>query len=550
MDLPIVNVNVFQTLAPEPNLLQKKGAIVTQGGTILSIGTSLYITEPADLDAYYAAALALTSMAWSSAFGGTVTVTATAAHGVAVGSQFVTTIAGVIPAAYNGTFLAIATGATTFTYGLAANPGSATTQGTYTPRGVGDLQAAVTTFFTQGLGLGVRIFECGAGEPTAGVGVLSNFITTNASQQQFYAYLVPRNWDGNTAFLALIATLTGTKAKTYFFVTSTVANYSLYAGKKDVDVMIEAPKYGPWASNVLTNITWSGSVATATTTTNHGVAPGQQFTLTGNTPIGYNGTFIALTGTTGTTLVYALATNPGSITVEGSLIQSFYTSAGIPATEFTHAADFRQLLNISPSSSNRVAPFAFTELQGVTPFPTMGNSTLLTTLKAAGVNYVGDGSEGGLEMNLLYWGKLMDGRSWNYWYAVDWWQINVKLDLANAVINGSNNNINPLLYNQIGIDRLQQVAAGTMARAIIYGMAVGTVKPSSLAALAYQAALDKGDFTGNVSVNAEPFTAYTTENPSDYINEVYNGISITATPQLGFLSITVNIDVTDFVGGA
>lgn len=549
MDLPIVNVNVFQTIAPEPNLLQKKGAIVTQGGTVLSIGTFQYITQPSDLVAITPAALAITSMAWAGAYGGQVTVTTAAPHGVTVGEQFVTTIAGALPAGYNGDVIATSTGTSTFTYYLAVNPGSETTPGTYTRRGVGDLQAAVLDFFAQGLGLGVYIFEAGVGEPTAGVGVLSNFIAANVQYQQFYAYLVPRNWDGNAAYLSMIALFDGTTAKTYFFTTATIATWPLYTGHKCVFAMVQAPVYGPWPANVLTDLVYSTGVVTATTTTNHGVAPGDTFTLAGNTPTAYNGTFTALPGTTGTTLTYALRSDPGMISVEGSLLQSIYTSDGVPADEFTLAAAFRALLNISPSTINRVAPFAFTELVDVTPFPTMGNSTLLTTLKNGSVNYIGNGSEGGIANDLLYWGKLMDGRPMNYWYAVDAWQINVKLDLANEAINGSNNNINPLYYEQRGIDRLQLRAQATMGRMITYGLALGSVIPSSLDGPALRDALDKGTYNGNVNVNAVPFTDYTAENPTDYTEEIYNGISITGTPLLGFLSITVNIDVTDFVGG-
>lgn len=74
-----------------------------------------------------------------------------------------------------------------------------------------------------------------------------------------------------------------------------------------------------YAANVLTASTWSGGQVTFTTTSAHGVAVGSSFTITGSVPAAYNGTYIALAGTTGSTLIGALAANPGAIVTEGTL---------------------------------------------------------------------------------------------------------------------------------------------------------------------------------------------------------------------------------------
>jgi hypothetical protein len=61
----------------------------------------------------------------------TATLTTAIAHGLLTGNKV--TIAGASPAAYNGTFTITVTGASTFTYTMASNPGAnATTVGTYT----------------------------------------------------------------------------------------------------------------------------------------------------------------------------------------------------------------------------------------------------------------------------------------------------------------------------------------------------------------------------------------------------------------------------------
>lgn len=78
----------------------------------------------------------------------------------------------------------------------------------------------------------------------------------------------------------------------------------------------------PFSANVLTGSTWAstaGGQVTFTTTTAHGVAVGSSFIITGSTPAAYNGTYIAITGTTGSTLIAAKTANPGAIVTEGSL---------------------------------------------------------------------------------------------------------------------------------------------------------------------------------------------------------------------------------------
>src|SRR5579864_1211603 len=84
-----------------------------------------------------------------------------------------------------------------------------------------------------------------------------------------------------------------------------------------------APYNAAWSANVITASSWAstgGGQVTFTTTSPHGVSVGADFTITGSVPTGYNGTFKAITGTTGSTLVAALTTNPGSITTEGTLV--------------------------------------------------------------------------------------------------------------------------------------------------------------------------------------------------------------------------------------
>lgn len=543
---PIVIVNVTQTIAPTPSTLQKTGALISQGGTTLTAGTYSLLTQESDLTPLLASSLALTSLSWAGAFGGQVTATTAAAHGIPVNEQFVTTIAGAVPDGYNRTVVATATGASTFTYFLADDPGTETSPGTYTPKGVGEIKAMASTFFAQGAQQGVYVLELGDVSTSAAVTALDDFITTNG--QFFYSYLVPRSWDGDSDFLTYVAQYESTTSKTYFFVTTTLQNYGLYNDQmKCVVALVEAPRYGTWSGTTISAATWLAGEVTATTAAAHGIAPGDYFKVVGVTPATYNGTFVALPGTTGTTLVYGVTDNPGSYVSGGTIPAQLYSSDGVPPLEFTHAADFWVTLNYNPSTTNKVTPFTFAYLYGVTRFPTQGNAAVLAQLKAANINYVSYGAEGGISNNMLVWGHTLDGRPFNYWYSVDWMQINVDLAISNAVINGSNDPINPLYYNQDGINRLEQVAARVGSSAISYGLALGTVTQVSLDGPEFQNNLNAGKYAGNVVVNAIPFVNYTATNPGDYKIGKYAGLSMVYTPLRGFEQIIFNINVTDFV---
>ena len=119
----------------------------------------------------------------------------------------------------------------------------------------------------------------------------------------------------------------------------------------------------------------------------------------------------------------------------------------------------------------------------------------------------------------------MDGNQSMFWWAVDWLQINAKQLLAAAIIDGSNENP-PLYYNQNGINRLLAILVEIGTTGISFGLLL------------------------SASFTAVPFVTYTRQNPSNYSAGIYNGFSATVTPQAGFLTITFDIDATQFVPAA
>jgi hypothetical protein len=235
---PIVILNTSVLTAPIPITLQSTGALISQGGTNLAAGTYQLLVQSPLPSNILAAPLALAALNWS---GGTVVATTSAPIvGRNTGDVFTTTIAGALPAGYNGTYRVTVTGTSTFTYALAVNPGSETLLGTYTPPNQGELNAMVGTFFSQGSGQAVYVLELGPGDQSTGPAALSAWIAANP--QFFYAYLVPRGWDGSAGLLALQALYQTPTSKTYFFVTTSVANYTDYTGAmKGVLTLVEAP---------------------------------------------------------------------------------------------------------------------------------------------------------------------------------------------------------------------------------------------------------------------------------------------------------------------
>lgn len=265
-------------------------------------------------------------------------------------------------------------------------------------------------------------------------------------------------------------------------------------------------------------------------------------------------TFVTLVGLYNSTTakVYfhvtaTLSTYSSFTLANGKSVLMTIEAAGIPATEFTSAALMWVALNYNPSSTNQVTPFCFSFLANgsCTPYPV--TSTQAATFKTANLNYVTTGAEGGISNLILVNGTQADGNPLNYWYSVDWFQINGAQTLAAAVINGSNNPLAPLYYDQPGINSLETKMNGTAAQGVSYGLAVGPVTSYQLTAAQFAALLGSGSAPLGVLVNAVPFVSYVALNPNDYPIGKYTGISISYTPARGFQSITFNIAVSNFI---
>lgn len=79
------------------------------------------------------------------------------------------------------------------------------------------------------------------------------------------------------------------------------------------------------AAKSISTMTWSSGTVTVTTSSAHGYPTGDvlKLVIAGVTPSGYNGTFLC-TITGATTFTYALTSNPGTVTAEGTYQPTAY----------------------------------------------------------------------------------------------------------------------------------------------------------------------------------------------------------------------------------
>jgi hypothetical protein len=250
-------------------------------------------------------------------------------------------------------------------------------------------------------------------------------------------------------------------------------------------------------------------------------------------------------------LYFFVTTTPSTYTAYTTLMKDIdwnIEAPGIPSTEFDAAARMYQVVSQTPSNLYRVPPFAYRFLYGVTPYPTVGNATLLTQIVAAGGNYVGTGYQGGISTAIDYIGQTADKNGFLYWYSIDWMQINLQLWVTNAIINGSNNTLNPLYYNQPGIDSLQATIANYVVQnGISFGLVTGTMTLTELDGVTLDQNLNAGVYANQAVVNAVPFVTYAGDNPSDFKEGIYRGFAVVYIPAQGFLMVQINVLVTEFV---
>jgi len=477
----IVQVNVSQSIAGAPSALQETGLIITQGGTTTSAGTVSLIASQASLSA----------------------ILATSGNPAIDLQASFTTFSANNPVGRSVYVLELGAGATAGYLVGGALTGSALLVSTWQAVTAGgmviSIDGVVKTLTALNFSTGVNTLSDVATKISTALGTSASCVWNG------YSFVITSSTTGATSTVSYATTGTGTDiAALAGLKTGTasapVAGYAAgtSAGISALNLFIQSNIKKYYA--VLLPDGWANDSSLAPMLRNY---------------------------TSTTSLIYfyfhTTLSNHGFYNGIKCVVMKIKSPLDA-ATVNSVAAEFAGVLQYSPSATNQVTPFAFKYVYGVSAYPL--SDIQAVTFKAANLNFVDTGAEGGISNTIAKWGVTADGRDISYWYSVDWVQINLERDIANEIINGSNNPLAPLYFNQTGINRLKARAQGVMNRAITFGLALSPV-----------------------TVNAIDFVVYNVSNPSDYSMGKYSGLSCSYTPARGFTSIVFNLNVTDFVAG-
>jgi len=520
----IVNLNTTITRAPTPSQYQQSGALVSVGGTTLTPGTSQFCST-----------LAAVKSILSTSLGNYVELTNMATTFFAQGSSVGVYVLEL--GVENEEVKSVTVGAGTYTYSAVPTVTFAA------PTGLGGVRATGIAVLAIDQVASITVtnsgYYPGQASPTATLSAattgtaptltpvlgslnvdtqiasLQTWITANPGV--FYAYLTPANWD----LLSQQVGSANAAAGTYTYTTTPTVTFTAATG------------LGVTATGTVTLL---GTQVALITITNPGYYPSQpaptatlSAATTGTAPL------VTVTMANYQDVLAANYSSPSGqtyffVTTEQLLLSSYspnksvfatITSPTAVSTEFQAAVPFWNWLKNLPGPANFLAPMAYRYAYGVTPWVQAGNTNAINNLLSGYGNIILTGAEGGISNACLFKGILMDGAQASWWYGIDWFQIQVKIALANAIINGSNSNP-PLLYDQNGINTLLKVAQNTADTAVTYKCALSAV------------------------ITATPFGTYIAANPGDYTIGEYGGFLATVVGQNGFITLQFNLNAVQF----
>ena len=223
------------------------------------------------------------------------TLTTSTVHGLTTGVYV--SISGTTPAAYSGVFKITVTSSTTFTYSMATTPGTnATVVGTY----LNQASTPVNTLMNYTTTAAYKLFAA------AGTDIWET--TTNPATKVF---------SGITSDKLQSVNMTNTAGK-FLVACNGVDPVMIYDGSVWFYVATTT------TAATISTITKSGTTATLTTATAHGLVTGNRVTISGASSSEYNGTYV-ITVTGANTFTYTMASTPAlNATVVGT-----YTTIGI-----------------------------------------------------------------------------------------------------------------------------------------------------------------------------------------------------------------------------
>jgi hypothetical protein len=189
---------------------------------------------------------------------------------------------------------------------------------------------------------------------TGKVNTLMNY--AGANTQKLFAAASTAIYNCDTSTATNVFTITNDKFQ-YVNITNAGGNFLVACNGTDPTLIYDGTNWIKMATTTtaaaITSITRSGTLATMTTTTPHGLATGNQITITGNLPTAFNGTYI-VTVTGASTLTYVMATTPATdaLTI-GSYIVGFGVT-GVNSNTFINVNLFKNRLYFTEKNTLKV----------------------------------------------------------------------------------------------------------------------------------------------------------------------------------------------------
>ena len=194
-----------------------------------------------------------------------------------------------------------------------------------------------------------------------------------------------------------------------------------------------------------TAATWASGNITFTTSVPHGISVGQQIVTYGFTPAGYNGTFTAIAGTTGSTVV-VIATNPGAATFLGLLYDPNKVRVTWTANATSTATGGGSVATMQPSFAVQCNKSVYNVFTGANGFSDK-NIDIYDVQPMWYQSQAANTGSGAYQQNWFVCMGPPDKTQQNLW-GVNW----AEIDLVNrGSDDGYNSNLYSIPRNQMGI---------------------------------------------------------------------------------------------------
>ena len=189
---------------------------------------------------------------------------------------------------------------------------------------------------------------------TGQVNTLMNY--AGANTQKLFAAAGTTIYNCDTATATSSYTITNDKLQ-YVNISNAGGNFMVACNGVDPTLIYNGTSWIKMATTTtaasITSITRSGTLATMTTTTPHGLVTGNQITISGALPTAFNGTYV-VTVTGASTLTYTMASTPANdATVVGAYIVNFGVT-GVNPNTFVNVNLFKNRLYFTQKDTLKV----------------------------------------------------------------------------------------------------------------------------------------------------------------------------------------------------